>query len=573
MAGVNRAAVAVTDTFDVWRVRTNELNTSLNAGTHAKTADTIVWRDDNASFVANVVTANTVTLARDAAAATITVASTLAADATKASIQTTGGIKADLASRFGAAVDVIGAITVGGNVDLGSASDGTDTITLTGRIDSLVDTATSITYDIGSSTRLWRNYYGQGIKLTGNTTFAADASLDITAGHATKPSLKITDVVQTGTSAQLINVTSNSADTAARDLAVIHNDNALAVGATALHLKSDGGRGLQITSTLAAGKPSLEITSSHTTANTAIVTASALTSGSAVQVTTASNARTGHLVHLASTSTNAGATGDVLHVKNHTTTNTAMIANFANATTNVLSVMVGGGVKIDGDLDVTGSTTQFRTTAAIVNDKTLVLGAGGVESGEEDAVTGVIFSQHADTPVFTTTAAHGLSVDDVIFVVTSTSSVVTSEQILTLATVPNATTFTVDGSQNTSSDGSTRTISYTGPQLDSGVDDAGLYVPGSTALHYMKWDDDDNFWEFNDSLKVDTTTQFVLPKGTSLQRPVALSATAAAATPGALRFNTDTSQFEGVHVGEAGSATFEGFATQNFSTAIAVALG
>ena len=47
MAGVNRAAVAVTDTFDVWRVRTNELNTSLNAGTHAKTADTIVWRGDS----------------------------------------------------------------------------------------------------------------------------------------------------------------------------------------------------------------------------------------------------------------------------------------------------------------------------------------------------------------------------------------------------------------------------------------------------------------------------------------------------------------------------------------------
>ena len=63
MAGVNRAAVAVTDTFDVWRVRTNELNTSLNAGTHAKTADTIVWRDDDASFVANVVTANTLTMA------------------------------------------------------------------------------------------------------------------------------------------------------------------------------------------------------------------------------------------------------------------------------------------------------------------------------------------------------------------------------------------------------------------------------------------------------------------------------------------------------------------------------
>ena len=89
----------------------------------------------------------------------------------------------------------------------------------------------------------------------------------------------------------------------------------------------------------------------------------------------------------------------------------------------------------------------------------------------------------------------------------------------------------------------------------------------------MNWDDDDNFFEFNDSLKVDTTTQFVLPKGTTAQQPAALSATAAAATPGAMRFNTTSSFFEGVHVGEGTNATFEGFATQNFSTAIAVALG
>ena len=89
----------------------------------------------------------------------------------------------------------------------------------------------------------------------------------------------------------------------------------------------------------------------------------------------------------------------------------------------------------------------------------------------------------------------------------------------------------------------------------------------------MKWDDDDNFWEFNDSLKVDTTTQFVLPKGTTAEQPAALTATVAAATPGAMRFNISTSQFEGVHVGEGTNATFEGFATQNFSTAIAVALG
>ena len=563
MAGVNRATVAVTDTFDVWRVRTNELNASLNAGTNANTADTIVWRGDSGEIDVSTLSANVVTLSRSTAAAAITVSSALAADATKASIQTTGGIKADLGSKFGAAVDVTGNLTVGGNTTLGNAA-ASDTVTFTSRVASLLDTATSITYDIGSSGRLWKDYYGQRVVLTGNTTYTGSASLEITSNHLTKHNALITnDALTTGS---LMQLTSNSTDTSARVLFKVTNDNTAAVAATAICAQSDAGRGFYAISTLGAGLPALEIASSHTTANAAIVTASSLTSGSAVQVTSAGASRTGHLVHLASTNTGAGSTGDVLHVKAHTSTNTAMIANFANATTNVLSVMVGGGVRIDGDLDVTGSTTQLRTTSAVVNDKTLVLGAVG------DAVTGVTFTQHADTPVFTTTANHGLSVDDVIFVVTSTSSVVTSEQLLTLASVPSTTTFTVDGSQNTSSDGSTRTISYTGPQLDSGVDDAGLYVPGSTALHQLKWDDSDNFWEFNDSLKIDTTTQLVVPRGTTAQQPSASisgGGTVAAAITGAMRFNTDNSYFEGVNSG----TTFEAFATQNFSTAIAVALG
>ena len=62
MPGVARANVAVTDTFDVWRVRTNEINDSLNLGTNAITANTIVWRDDDSNFVANVVTAKTMTM-------------------------------------------------------------------------------------------------------------------------------------------------------------------------------------------------------------------------------------------------------------------------------------------------------------------------------------------------------------------------------------------------------------------------------------------------------------------------------------------------------------------------------
>jgi len=568
MAGVNRAAVAVTDTFDVWRVRTNELNTSLNAGTSANTADTIVWRGDNAEIDVSTLSANTVTLARSVAAPTLTIASALAGSSSTGSLTTTGGIKVDLASHFGANLTVVGALATNGNASFGDDA-ASDTITLTGRVNSHIENSTSVSYDMGSTSRLWRTYYGQGINLTANTTIAADATLKITSGHVTKPSFKIVDAVSQGVSAQLVNITSTSTDTAARDLAVIHNDNAAAVGASALHLKSDSGRGLKITSSLVANGqlPSLEIASSHKTSDASLITASSLTTGKAFHVTSAGATRTGHMVHLASTDTGAGSSGDVLHVKSSSTTNTAMIANFANATTNVFSVMVGGKVKIDGDLDVTGSTTQFRTTSALVNDKTLVLGSVG------EAVTGVTFTQHATTPVFTTTSAARPAVGNVLFIATSSSTVVTSETLYTVASTPSATTFTVTGNINTSSDASTRTVVFTGPQLDSGVDDAGIYIPGSTAIHYVKWDDDDNFWEFNDSVKIDTTTQLVVPVGTTAQQPAAsATATVAARTQGALRFNTTSSIFEGVHTTGA-SAPFEAFATQNFSTAIAVALG
>ena len=125
MAGVNRAAVAVTDTFDVWRVRTNELNTSLNAGTSANTADTIVWRGDNAEIDVSTLSANTVTLARSVAAPTLTIASALAGSSSTGSLTTTGGIKVDLASHFGANLTVVGALATNGNASFGddAASD------------------------------------------------------------------------------------------------------------------------------------------------------------------------------------------------------------------------------------------------------------------------------------------------------------------------------------------------------------------------------------------------------------------------------------------------------------------
>ena len=42
--GTNFANVALTDTFDTWRVRTNQLVTDANDSTHENTANTVVRR-------------------------------------------------------------------------------------------------------------------------------------------------------------------------------------------------------------------------------------------------------------------------------------------------------------------------------------------------------------------------------------------------------------------------------------------------------------------------------------------------------------------------------------------------
>jgi hypothetical protein len=69
---------------------------------------------------------------------------------------------------------------------------------------------------------------------------------------------------------------------------------------------------------------------------------------------------------------------------------------------------------------------------------------------------------------------------------------------------------------------------------------------------------------------INSTGQFVFPKGTSAQTPASsASATLAAATPGAMRFNTDNDKFEGVSTG----TSYENMSTEGFAVAVSIALG
>ena len=669
MAGVNRSNVAVTDTFDTWRIRTNEVNTTLNQATNAITANTIIFRDDNSSYIANAATLNTISVTHNTTTTALSVTSGLAAsaDGSKASILTTGGIYATLSSKFAADLTVSTDMTVSGNTIVGSASG--DIVTINASLtDNIVPTVNvgasggaSTGSMLGSTAKHFAHIYNGQQTITAASGITDNVFSITSAAGAGNTATLVNNSLTTGT---ILSATSTSADTSARKLVQITNDNALSVATTALSIQSDGGRGIFVDSNLAAGLPSLEIDSEHTTANAVIIdsvmttgtvidlTASALTTGSAlfvestgastgtrnvvdfrqenaaadgstalnvladsgygVRITstkTTSNASldivsshttkntfnitsagltTGSALNILSTGTHSGnlvsfvsdgaATGPTLFLRNDATAGGTKIIQVANSTADVFSVTqagdatigndltIAGDFVVTGNLAVSGSTTEINTATTLVRDKTLVL---GVKDGGTIPVT---FDSHASAPTFTTIsgAAHGLSTSDVIFIAVTGSgnNGVTAESLYTVASAANSSVFTLSGTIDTQA--GTRTMSFSGPQTDALIDDAGIYLPGSTEIHSFKWDNTDNYWKTSDSLFINDTGQLVLPKGTTAQKPASsATATVPAATTGAVRYNSTNSKIEAVTTG----TTYENMSTETFATAIAIALG
>ena len=667
MAGVNRSNVAVTDTFDTWRIRTNEVNTTLNQATEAITANTIIFRDDNSSYIANAATLNTVSITHGTTTTALSVTSGLAAasDGTKASILTTGGVYATLGSKFAADLTIGTDLTIDGNTVIGSASG--DVVSVNATLSTNVIPTTNVSASsgasagamLGSTAKNFAHIFNSQQTITAASGITDNVFSITSAAGAGNTATIINNSVTTGTP---LSVSSTSTDTSTRKLVQITNDAAAAVATTALSIQSDGGRGIFVDSNLAAGLPSLEIDSEHTTANAVIidsimttgtvidVTASALTTGSAlfvestgadtgtrnvvdfrqehasatgstvlnvladegygVKITstaatsnaslditsshttkntfniTSASLTTGSALNILSTGTHSGnlvsfvsdgaATGPTLFLRNDATVGGTKILQVANSTADVFSVTqagdatigndltIAGDFVVTGNLSVAGATSEINTTTTVVKDKTLVLGT-------QSAVTaGATYT--AATPSVVTSASHGLNNDDIIFVVavSGTGLAAFSEE---LVKVSNKTTNTFDlvdlDGANIASAG-TGSISWVGPQTDALVDDAGIYIPGSTAVHKFKWDDTLNYFESNASLRINNTGQLVLPNGTDAQKPASsATATVPAATTGALRYNSTNSKIEAVTTG----TTYENMSTETFATAIAIALG
>ena len=667
MAGVARSNVAVTDTFDTWRIRTNEVNTSLNQGTNAITANTIVWRDDNSSYVANAATLNTVSITHGTTTTALSVTSGLAAasDGSKASILTTGGIYSTLTSKFAADLTIGTDLTVDGNTVIGSASG--DIVSVNATLSTNVipttnvsaSTGASVGAMLGSTAKNFAHIFNSQQTITAASGITNNVFSVTSAAGAANTATLVNNAATTGT---ILNVLSTSTDTGTRKLVQITNDAAAAVATTALSIQSDGGRGIFVDSNLAAGLPSLEIDSEHTTANAVIVdsimttgtiidvTGSALTTGSALRVEstgastgtrnvvdfrqehasatgstvlnvladegygvkitstaatsnaslditsshttkntfniTSASLTTGSALNIISAGTHSGnlvsfvsdgaATGPTLFLRNDATVGGTKILQVANSTADVFSVTqagdatigndltIAGDFVVTGNLSVAGATSEINTTTTVVKDKTLVLGT-------QSAVTaGATYT--LATPSVVTSASHGLNNDDIIFIVSNsgTGLAAYSEELVKVSGKTTNTFNVVDLDGNNVASDSTGTISWVGPQTDALVDDAGIYVPGSTAVHKFKWDDTLNYWEANASLHINDTGQLVLPKGTDSQKPASsATATVPAATTGALRYNSTNSKIEAVTTG----TTYENMSTETFATAIAIALG
>tara|TARA_Y100001963_G_scaffold66623_1_gene92820 strand:+ start:16193 stop:18319 length:2127 start_codon:yes stop_codon:yes gene_type:complete len=705
--GVSRSNVAVTDTFDTWRLRSNEINDSLNQGTAANTANTIMWRDDAGTANVNVLNANTANVTHtDGTTSALTVSSAVAAasDGTKAAILTTGGIYGTLDSKFAADLTIGTDLSVEGNSVLGNAV--TDTITFTGRVatgSDLLPIANNSS-DLGSSALQFANVHSQKHTMVGSGTEGGN-TLGITASAASNVAVGV--INNSLTTGGLLSISSSATDTSARNLALItqSGDVTTSGDTTGLKLAMTSGRGIFIDSNDADGDPAFEIDSETATTNTVSIDAAtttatgahfnfgALTTGSGVEISSASSgmstagallelnqshalssaanvatfsvitagngaygvkvnsthatsnaslridsstttkniievvgnalssgdgmqisssaAHTGQLISLSTTNTADSARGEALKIQYNTANTTAKAVTVANSSADIFTVeqsgdvAVGRDLSIGGNLSVQGTTTQINTTTTLARDSSIVLGA------QSNVVTGATYT--AASPAVVTSTAHGLTNGQVIFVVassgTSSGTVgVPSEQLFTVA---NKTTNTfemetidgnleleagtvtgdatgyliLDGTDGTAANAgdnilmsegvdatgdSNRTFSWVGPQTDSAVDDAGLVVPGSSAKHYVKWDDTDNYWKLNDSVMVQSSGQFVFPKGTTADKPgSSATSTLAAATVGAMRFNTTLAKFEGVTTG----TTYENMSTEAFSVAVSIALG
>ena len=263
------STVALTDTFDTWRQRTNDGLTAINDSTDAATANKLVIRDANGhvSFK-NITSANNITISPDTNSGTATVltvsGSLEASSTTSGSVTLAGGMGVAKNVYIGNSVFVTNTATVSGNTVVGSAA-ASDKVTFNSRVASDFDPHASQSYDLGDSSLLWANTHTRRLFVTSDastattaavfdlnedTNIGIDVDAEMTTANAvqidasamtTGTALVVRHVADTLTTGKLAYFHDSSNNTGIRDDVTIYQDNASATATTALNVQSVGG--------------------------------------------------------------------------------------------------------------------------------------------------------------------------------------------------------------------------------------------------------------------------------------------------------------------------------------------
>ena len=217
------ANVALSETFDQWRVKTNELLVMTQTDGSSNFIKLSNSTDSSSNTTGSIITAGGIGVAKS-----MTIGNNL---------NVHGNIHAN------------GAISADGNLTLGDAA--TDTVSFSADINSNFVPDANVTFDLGSTAQHWANLYVESVRATQNTTSGIPAvfvsgndtdvkSVDVVAGQTTANAVNFrADSLTTGS---VLTVTENSSDTSARKVLSIVQDHVDGYQATALDIQSDGGR-------------------------------------------------------------------------------------------------------------------------------------------------------------------------------------------------------------------------------------------------------------------------------------------------------------------------------------------